>query len=670
MADFEDPNGSNRSNNKSFQDVLEARFSRRAFVGTGLAAAAGLTLGTSGSLLDAVPLAARGRPSRKLLGFTGVPVSTADTVVVPEGYTAEVLIAWGDPVGNGPEFEQDASNSADDQAKQWGMHNDGLVYFPIDGSRHGLLAQNNEYADEGLLFPDGVANWSEEKTNKALNAHGVSIVEIKRGGHRHLPRWRNRGSKNDSDWHVVQQSKYTRRITGQTPMRIGGPAAGDDRLKTIDDPTGRRVLGTLNNCAMGFTPWGTYLTCEENFNGYFFRTTTPDSRTPLERRYGIAPSSGGLRWYTTHPRFNADTYLNESNRFGWVVEIDPFDPHSTPVKRTALGRLKHEGAWVQETKDGKVVVYMGDDERNEYIYRYVSNLPWKVARRRGINPLNDGILYVARFDADGTGEWLPLTPENPSLVSWTLNDILINTRGAADAAGATMMDRPEWIDTFPESLTAIATLTNNNRRGSSPPSSNNPDGSTTAGSARPPVDAINPRAINVYGHIITWSYSHDFSQPTFTWDVFALAGDPAVAAHGSTIIGDKFGSPDGIYVAPSGRLWIQTDVSTATIDAGDYAGFGNNQMLCADPTTREVRRFLTGPKQCELTGVFVTPDEKTMFVGIQHPGEPPDLPTGNDSRNDPAAPKAYSSWPDGDEGGRPRSACVVITKDDGGEIGS
>ena len=340
------------------------------------------------------------------------------------------------------------------------------------------------------------------------------------------------------------------------------------------------------------------------------------------------------------------------------------------MKLTALGRLKHEGAWVQETKKGKVVVYMGDDERNEYIYRYVSNLPWRVARRQGINPLNDGVLYVAKFHANGKGEWLPLTPDNPALAGWELNDILINTRGAADAVGATMMDRPEWIDTFPQALTAIATLTNNNRRGTTPPSSNQPDGTTVAGSARPPVDAINPRTNNVYGHIVTWKYDRDWTEPTFKWDVFALAGDPAVPAHGTTFNGDKFGSPDGIYVAPSGRLWIQTDVSTTTINAGDYAGFGNNQMLCADPRSGEVRRFLTGPKQCEITGVFVTPDEKTMFVGIQHPGEPPDLPSSSDVRNDPADPAKYSTWPDGDEGGRPRSACVVITKDDGGEIGS
>ena len=666
--------GVNNSSNDTFQDVLDARLSRRDFLGTSVNTAVGVSLGVS-ALLKAVPVSAgtpEQRRRRRLLGFESVAISTADAVTVPPGYTAQVLIAWGDPVSNGPEFEQDASNSAADQARQWGAHNDGLVYFPIDGSRHGLLAQNNEYDDEGLLFPDGIAGWNEEKTNKSLNAHGVSIVEIRKGrGHgrhdrrdwRHLSSWKG-------DWHVVRPSRYARRITGQTPMRMGGPAAGDERLQTADDPTGSRVLGTLNNCAMGFTPWGTYLTCEENFNGFFFRTTNPDQRTTLEKRYGISPSNAGLRWHTTHARFNADTYPNEANRFGWVVEIDPFNPKSTPVKRTALGRLKHEGAWVQETKRGKIVVYMGDDERNEYIYRYVSNLPWRTARRKGINPLDDGILYVAKFHADGTGEWLPLTPDNPALSGWSLNDILINTRGAADAVGATMMDRPEWIDTFPEELTAVATLTNNNRRGTNPPSSNNPDGSTVAGSARPPVDAINPRTNNVYGHIITWKYDRDWTEPTFTWDVFALCGDPAVPAHGSTIQGDKFGSPDGIYVAPSGRLWIQTDVSTSTLNAGDYAGFGNNQMLCADTRSGEIRRFLVGPRQCEITGVMVTPDEKTMFVGIQHPGETPDLPSSTDVRNDPTNPKAYSSWPDGEDGGRPRSACVVITKDDGGEIGS
>ena len=656
MGKIDDDSTSNNSGNRTFQEVVEARLSRRNFLASGLSAAAALSLGGVDALLRAVPASAQtNRNGGPLLGFQSIPVSTADTVVVPPGYTARVLIAWGDPVSDEPEFAQDASNSAAEQAAQWGMHNDGLVYFPLNGSTRGLLVQNNEYTDDGLLFPDGVADWDEEKTEKSLNAHGVSIIEITK----QAVRGQKRG-----EWRVVRPSRYARRITGRTPIAIGGPAAGDERLKTSADPQGNTVLGTLNNCAMGFTPWRTYLACEENFNGYFQKTLA--SRTPLELRYGIAPFGSGFRFFTTDTRFNADVEPNEPNRFGWVVEIDPFNPKSMPVKRTALGRLKHEGAWVQEAAGGKIVVYMGDDERNEYIYRYVSNLPWREARRQGINPLDDGVLYVAKFHDDGTGEWLPLTPDNEVLKDWSLNDILINTRGAADAVGATMMDRPEWIDTFPQALTAIGTLTNNNRRGTNPPSVNNPDGSTLAGSARPPVDAINPRINNVYGHIITWKYDEDWTEPDFEWDIFVLCGDPAaVPADGSDIDGDKFGSPDGIYVAPSGRLWIQTDVSTSTINTGAYAGFGNNQMLCADPSTGEIRRFLQGPNQCEVTGVHVTPDERTMFVGIQHPGE-----TADESPNDPANPKRFSSWPDGPEGGRPRSACIVITKDDGGPVGS
>lgn len=669
MSIIDDEGVSNQSNNEHFQDVLDARLSRRGFLTGGLATAAAVSLGGVEALLKAVPASAaegaeeagqadeNGGRRRPVLEFESVPVSSADTVVVPKGYSAEVLIAWGDPVSQGPAFKQDGSNSADEQARQWGMHNDGMVYFPIVGSQRGIIVQNNEYTDDGLLFPDGVNNWTPEKTKKSLNAHGVSIIEVtKRTG---FPwDWRRRQGK----WDVVRPSPLARRITGLTPIEIGGPAAGDARLITSEDPTGKRVLGTLNNCAMGFTPWGTYLACEENFNGYF-RKNGP--QTALERRYGITAAGFGYLWHTTEKRFRTDEEPNEPNRFGWVVEIDPFRPNSTPVKRTALGRLKHEGAWVQEARNGRVVVYMGDDERNEYIYRFVSNLPWRQARRQGINPLDDGILYVAKFHANGIGEWLPLTPDNPRLSGWSLNDILINTRGAADAAGATMMDRPEWIDTFPKDLTAIATLTNNSRRGSTPPSVNNPDGSTAAGSARPPVDAANPRAINNYGHIIRWYYRQDWTELTFGWDIFALCGDPANPAHGSTIFGDKYGSPDGIYVDPSGLIWIQTDISTSTINSGSYAGFGNNMMLAAHPETRETRRFLVGPNQCEITGVFMTPDRRTMFVGIQHPGErPDDLPA------DPANPKQFSSWPDGPAGGRPRSSLIVVTKDDGGKIGS
>jgi secreted PhoX family phosphatase len=654
MASPDDDMVSNSSSNETFAEVVEARISRRALIGGSAATAAAASLGSIGALLEAMPTTVEAKTS--LLGFEGIPVSSEDRVVVPDGYTAKVLIGWGDPVSNGPAFRPDGSNSAADQARQWGMHNDGLVYFPIRGSRHGLLVQNNEYTDDVLLFPDGTANWNQEKTNKSLNAHGVSIIEIRRDGKNGK---KGKGKRDgDAEWEVVRPSKYGRRITGQTPIVMGGPVAqwdqptADPRLVTSADPSGRQVLGTLNNCAMGFTPWGTYLTCEENFNGYFRKQGT---QTALEARYGINASGGGYLWHTTDMRFDANQEPNEAHRFGWVVEFDPFNPKSLPVKRSALGRLKHEGAWVQEARDGRVVVYMGDDEQFEYIYRYVSRLPWRRAIHRGINPLDDGILYVAKFYPDH-GEWLPLVPENPALAGWTLNDILINTRGAADLVGATKMDRPEWIDTFPESLTAIATLTNNSARLAAGATSTNP--------RAVPVDDPNPRPSNVYGQIIKWYYRKDFTEPTFGWDIFALAGDPQVASHGSTIVGDKYGSPDGIYVAPSGRLWIQTDVSGSTLNTGAYAGFGNNQMLCADIKTGETRRFLVGPRQCEVTGVFVTPDERTMFVGIQHPGE---APSGS---NDPADPTRYSSWPDGATGGRPRSSCVVITKDDGGKIGS
>jgi hypothetical protein len=650
----------NESGNESFRDVVDARLSRRKFLTGGLTAMAVASVGDVGALLRAVP-STTVSAATPLLGFTSVAVSAADEVVVPNGYTARVLVAWGDPVSDGPAFKLDASNSAAEQAMQWGMHNDGLVYFKINGSARGLLVQNNEYTDDVLLFPDGTAAWSAEKTMKSLHAHGVSVIEVtKQGGSNAKGKGHSDEPKFEGgEWRVVRPSAYARRITGLTPIAMGGPLSrpgeptADPRLITSADPTGRHVLGTLNNCAMGFTPWNTYLACEENFNGYFRKTGT---QTPLERRYGITANGAGYLWHTTDSRFNANLEPNEPNRFGWVVEIDPFDPTSTPVKRTALGRMKHEGAWVQEARDGRVVVYMGDDEQFEYIYRYVSNLPWREARRRGINPLDDGTLYVAKFHPT-YGEWLPLTPDNPRLTGWTLNDILINTRGAADLAGGTRMDRPEWIDTFPESLTAIATLTNNSARGVA---GTNP----RTGLPNDAPDAPNPRSPNPFGHIIRWFYQSDFTEPLFGWDIFALCGDPAVPAHGSTINGDKFGSPDGIYVAPSGRLWIQTDVSGSTINSGSYAGFGNNQMLCADPSSREVRRFLVGPKQCEVTGVFVTPDETTMFVGIQHPGE---APSGSLS---PSNPQQYSSWPDKLESGRPRSACLVITKDDGGAIGS
>jgi secreted PhoX family phosphatase len=644
MANVDDDFICNESDNPSISEMLDAQLSRRTVLGGGVAAGVTAALGGVGTLLTAVPgtAQANGGP---LFSFQSVPAlpedGFADTVRVPPGYRADVLIAWGDPVSDGPEFDENARNSALEQAWQWGMHNDGMVYFPIDGSDRGLLVQNHEYTDDVLLFEDGTANWDAEKTAKSLNAHGVGIVEVAKVG---------------GKWTVVRPSEYARRITGQTECDVAGPAAGHRLLRTSADPAGRKVLGTLNNCAMGYTPWGTYLACEENFNGYF-RKAPGVAQTELERRYGIDSLGFGYLWHLTERRFRVDDNVipgepgepNEPNRFGWVTEIDPFDPNSTPVKRTALGRMKHEGAWVQEARDGRVVVYQGDDQQNEYIYRYVSRWPWRQSFERGVHPLDEGTLYVARFSPRGYGNWLPLTPRNPKLAGWSLADIMINTRGAADLVGATKMDRPEWIDTFPNSLVAIATLTNNSTRG------------TASG---PAVDSSNPRPVNRFGHIIRWRYLRDWTENKFGWEIFALAGDPANPAHGATVNGDKYGSPDGIYVDPRDRIWIQTDVSSSTVNIGAYAGFGNNQMLAANPVTRETRRFLVGPNGCEVTGVWLTADLKTMFVGIQHPGE---APVGV---NSPADPKRYSSWPDGAAGGRPRSATLVIVREDGGEIGS
>ena len=525
------------------------------------------------------------------LGFQAIPISAEDKLVVPLGYRADVLYAWGDATGIAPvEFRWDGSNTAAEQALQAGMHHDGMELFPLAGNR-ALLAMNHEYTDERFLHADGGTTWTAERMKKSQAAHGVSVIEIEQAG---------RG------WRVVRPSKYARRITASTPMAVSGPAAGSALLG------GREAFGTLSNCACGRTPWGTYLTCEENFNGYFVHGGEISREM---RRYGIGPRGWGYRWQEFDPRFDAQANPLEPNRFGWVVEIDPFDPQSRPAKRTALGRFKHEGAMLTLAKDGRVAVYMGDDEGFEYIYKFVSSERFDGKRR---DLLDAGRLYAARFDADGTGRWLPLpaTPEG-----------LVYARLAADAAAATKMDRPEWIAVHPRNGDVYVALTNNTERGR--------DG-------LPGADAANPRAPNVFGHIVRWSEAGgDAAATEFRWNIFALGGE------------DKgFGSPDGLRFDSGGTLWIQTDGPTGP-NRGSYARLGNNQMLAADVATGEIRRFLTGPNGCEITGALVTPDRRTMFVNIQHPGE-----------------GTPSNWPDFRPGGRPRSATVVVRREDGGLVGS
>jgi secreted PhoX family phosphatase len=649
---------SNPTRNSAFEDVCAARRALIRSAGAGAALTlAGMPL--AGCATPGAPIAPLASPATP--AFRQVPAGMADTVVVPEGYEAYVLFAWGDPVGAGPAFRQDATNTAADQEQQAGMHHDALHYFPMiatrDGravpsSEHGLLVVNHEYTDDGLLHPDGMKTWNAAKVRKAQAAHGVSVIEVRKDGER---------------WRVVRPSTYARRITGYTPVRLSGPAAGAAALRTRDDPAGRTVFGTLNNCAHGVTPWGTFLTGEENFNGYFVNPSgdvvgVADGDQKLEiirgqSRYGITRNGFGYRWHEHDERFDASRHPNEPNRFGWVVEVDPWDPSSTPVKRTALGRCKHEGATVTLAKDGRVVVYTGDDERFEYIYKFVSSGRYQPGNRAANRDLLDeGTLYVARFDANGEGHWLPLVSGTGPLTAAngfaSQADVLVRARSAGDALGATRMDRPEWIAVSPGNGDVYCTLTNNSQRG---------------GKDRPGADPANPRAANVFGHIVRWSEAGgDAASTSFAWNIFAECGDPSLAdaTKRGNVRGDAYGSPDGLWFDPRGLLWIQTDISTSAIGKGDYAKLGNNMMLAADVATGETRRFLVGPRGCEVTGVVLTPDMRTMFVDIQHPGESPS------ERSDPDDPKAVSGWPDGAAGGRPRSATIVVRRRDGGIVGT
>lgn len=652
---------SNTSGRESIRDLIEQRqLSRRGFLRGSLSVSAL-------AALSSVPRLALGAPQRARspkIGFPSVPaniVPMVDAVTVPAGYTCKVLISWGDAIGDAPHWDPSGEMTEAMQLETFGAHNDGMHYFPLPGPGRGLLVVNHEYVDPGLVHNTLTYSTDAitlEKVRAQQAAHGVSVVELRR---------------RNGNWGVEHSSRFARRITGNTPCEVSGPAAGHDLMKTNADPTGMVVLGTLNNCAHGYTPWGTYLTCEENWHGYF-GTTQAFTPTDHENRYGVTASGFGYRWHEADPRFDVRSEPNETNRFGWVVEIDPFDRDSKPIKRTALGRLKHENALVVVGADRKVAVYTGDDERNEYMYKFVCAEKFHPGRRSANrNLLDAGVLYVAKFSEDGSGKWLPLvwgqnglTPENGFADQ---GEVVIKCRQAADRVGATMMDRPEWVAVHPDTHEVYLTLTNNNRRGANPPSSNSPDGATAAGSAQPPVDAANPRPDNRYGHIIRWrETADDVGAVTFAWDIFAECGDKldADAHHQGNIVGDDYGAPDGLWFDRGGRLWIQTDQAGDAL--GDWVNIGGNVMMAADPVSGETHRFLTSPPHCEVTGVVKTPNGKTMFVGIQHPGEDwVDSFTAN------------SSWPDNGANGpttassqgpaKPRSSVVVITKNNGGVIG-
>jgi secreted PhoX family phosphatase len=643
--DFALMEDSNRSANPSIHELSDP--ARRIVLRGGAGAALATLFGPLAGCAAAVPAAVApvgtqaAAAAGPTLGFKSVAASSADAVNVPEGYVAQAIAAWGEPVGIAgamPAWKEDASNTAAEQALQMGMHHDGIHFYALQGSStRGLLVMNHEYTDDGLLHTDGMKTWNAEKVAKGQAAHGISVSEIE---------------FKEGRWQMVRPSRYARRLTASSPFAIGGPAAGHPMMRTAADPAGLRVLGTINNCASGMTPWGTYLSGEENWMGYFACGDKPSAH---HQRWG-ARKSGWVRWEEHDERFDAVKHPNEPNRFGWVVEVDPFDPASTPVKRTALGRAAHEGAWVAVTRDGRAVVYSGEDARNEYIYKFVSRERVAPGGARANRELLDhGTLYVARFQADGTGRWLPLVHGRGPLTAASgfadQGAVVIMARQASDALGGTKMDRPEWLAIDPKSAWVYCALTNNSSRG------------TEQGI---PVDAANPRANNTMGHIIRWKEDGDFDGESFRWNHLLLAGDPAnqrAEARGN-IKGDAFACPDGLAFDARGVLWIATDVGPGALNKGEMQALGNNQLLACNPASGEVRRFMSGPVNCEVTGSSFTPDGTTLFVNIQHPGESPG------ERGSPEEPRRHSNWPDHRPNGRPRSATVVIRRKDGGVIGA
>ncbi|WP_198411236.1 PhoX family protein [Marinimicrobium alkaliphilum] len=697
VGDEGDEQMSNLSSNTAMRDVIRSRYSRRSLLQGSLSAAAlgflgaGLVGCGSSSSDDTPPGGDNGNgnggangngeiEAPVLLGFAAIPVSDADTVVVPEGYSVRAILPMGEPIaGSYPSYALD--NSGEEQGMQMGSHHDGMHFFPIEGehpyegsSAEGFIVMNHEYVEPRFMHTAAIGqalsrsnvpvlNEDNERDAdqvlKELNGHGVSIVRMREEERGH--------------WVVVADDR-NRRVTGLTPMEISGPVRGTDFVKTRFSPTGTMTRGTLNNCAHGVTPWNTYLAAEENWAGYFRNSTAADrDALPREQsRYGVRHAGQTSRYLWDQANEDPDLhqqrfarfdvgatgdsaledYRNEPNGFGWMVEIDPFDETHTPVKRTALGRFAHEGVVFANVEEGKpVVCYSGDDAQNEYIYKFVSAQPY-YADTAGGHLLDTGTLYVARFNEDGSGEWLPLiygmAPLNDANGFRSQADVLVNTRLAADALGATKMDRPEWGAVNPLTGSVYFTLTNNTSR---------TDDNT---------DAANPRAQSRWGHIIRWDEANGNAAGTrFEWDIFILAGPTDDSAFNGEALTDEqiFNSPDGLWFDKEARLWIQTDISEGVMNSGDWAQFGNNQMLACDPINKVLRRFLTGPLGQEITGVVTTPDQRTMFVNVQHPGAtttPADFAEGD----------INSRFPDYDNAIYPRSATLVITKDDGGVIGS
>lgn len=607
--------------------VIAARLSRRGFLA-----------GASASTVVAVALP---EASRAAQPFAEVPHGVDGTVHVAAGYHSSVIAAWGDPV-DGDGMELSAPTGAA-QLTAFGYNNDFLAFMPLPRgsatSDRGLLCVNHEYTNAELMFPGMTRKTrlnqvDDQQIAVEMAAHGHSVLEIKKTG---------------GDWTVVPRSPYNRRITAsETRMRISGPTAGHKRLKTSRDPTGTAVIGTLNNCAGGTTPWGTVLVAEENFNFYFGGELADHPEKAAFKRYGIK-SKSRYGWSRVDPRFDIENEPNEPNRFGWIVEFDPYDPESVPVKRTALGRFKHEGATCAVNSDGRIVVYSGDDQRFDYVYKFVSRdsmVPNDPAANRDL--LDHGTLYVARFEATGVVTWLPLIFGTGPLTAdngfHSQADVLIEARRAADLLEATPMDRPEDVEANPVTGRVYVILTNNSKR--------------LPGN----FDAANPRAPNKHGHIIEiippGGDSPDHAADTCQWTVFLMAGDPSKAAdkaryHPDVSENGWLSVPDNCTFDRHGRLWIATDGAekSASIADGVFVTDveGSERAL--------TRQFMRGPVGSEICGPAFTPDNTTLFLAIQHPGQ--------GSTYD----RPSTRWPDFKDNVPPRPGVIAIRRNDGGPIG-
>lgn len=605
-TDHSDDESVNPTANRTMQDVVRVAANRRKVIQGGMSLAAGFMASKSalGQRTPIVPY------TPGLIDFTPLTraQATGSWPMISEDYEFQVLIPWGEPViPDGPAFSHPPS--ARDQARQIGIGHDGMWFFPDDddpeaGNRRGMLCVNHEFGgNEHVLGKDDPESLADVRTSQ--HAHGVSVVGIQR---------------EEGTWKVYDAGS-ARRIHVNTSVAFSGPAAGSEFLQTT---LGNAPQGTLNNCGSGFTPWGTYLTCEENFQGYFGASgRTPWQATAAQERYGFSENGFGYGWHLFDWRFNlaAGGYRNEENRFGWVVEIDPYNAANPPVKRTALGRFKHESVAVVVGKDRRVVAYMGDDQQFDYIYKFVSSEDHVKLRNEGESPFDHGTLYVARFDDDFTGEWLELSMENSALSSnfSSQAEIVTFARLAADELDATQMDRPEWTTAGPDG-TIYCACTNN--------------------SSRTVANAANPQVPNADGHIISWVDDDMHVGTTFSWEIFKRASD----THGTE---ESFSDPDSIYVDPDGRLFIGTD-------GGQQDGM-NNQLLVADTVSGTVKRLFSGVVGDEVTGITMTPNRRTMFVNLQHVGN------GNISA---------TNFPALGNHNVPRDATIVITRKDGGIIGS